>query len=289
MCGLKCWQALIFVCAHKDFSGMFTWDVAHQVALQSSAGVSWVSLALGAAGSRVFSDGLWLHGLCTAGALLRGMAGLSRIDKLSLWARGRSSGFLCEHNTGYLVRWETYLCENRKCERPSSSVVAADNVCVLIQCILSSAHLQVCSNLLISMEGTSVYKLQQGWCFFNSRCSTESAQRKGGASGALCWTESCSHCLVLSFFLFLQMHQHTAMQTNQLSPWEVSHWVAVQPALVVQAFEFTVHLSSCASTCVWSWGVWVSASSFHNSFLVVMIEINYSVSWCKQAAEKVKL
>lgn len=32
MCGLKCWQALIFVCAHKVFSGMFTWDVAQQVA-----------------------------------------------------------------------------------------------------------------------------------------------------------------------------------------------------------------------------------------------------------------
>lgn len=63
----------------------------------------------------------------------------------------------------------TYLCENRKCERPSSGMVGADNVCVLIQCISSSAHLQVCSNLLISVEGTSVYKLQQGWCFFNSR------------------------------------------------------------------------------------------------------------------------
>lgn len=51
---------------------MFTWDGAHQVALQSSAGVSWVSLALGAAGSGTFSNGSWLHGSCTAGALPEG-------------------------------------------------------------------------------------------------------------------------------------------------------------------------------------------------------------------------
>lgn len=51
ICRLKCSQALISVCAPKDFSCMFTQDIVHQVALQSSADVSWVSLALGAAGS----------------------------------------------------------------------------------------------------------------------------------------------------------------------------------------------------------------------------------------------
>lgn len=40
----------------------------------------------------------------------------------------------------------------------------------------------------------------------------------------------------------------------------------MQPALIVQAFEFTVQFSSCASTCVRSWYVCVSASSFQNSF-----------------------
>lgn len=47
----------------------------------------------------------------------------------------------------------------------------------------------------------------------------------------------------------------TAVQIRQLSPWEVSHRVAVQPALIAQAFEFAVKLGYCASLCGWFWDV----------------------------------
>lgn len=45
----------------------------------------------------------------------------------------------------------------------------------------------------------------------------------------------------------------TAMQICQLSPWEVSQGVSVQPALVAQAFEFAFKLSYRASLCGWFW------------------------------------
>lgn len=70
-------------------------------------------------------------------------------------------------------------------------------MCVLIQCISSYAHLQACSNLLISVESTSVCKLAQGWSVLNLRCSIEPIQKKGELLSALCWTESCG-CSVLS-------------------------------------------------------------------------------------------
>lgn len=56
------------------------------------------------------------------------------------------------------------------------------------------------------------------------------------------------------------------MQICQLSPWEVSQQVAVQPALIAQAFEFAFKVSYRASLCGWFWDVWISASSFQNTF-----------------------
>lgn len=116
----------------------------------------------------------------------------------------------------------TSLCENRNCGRPSRSVVAADKVSVLIQCIFNSTSLHTCSNLLISVGHTSVSKLQQGWSALNIRYSVEPALSEGGAFGCpvpqVSWTESTgwqsrkslwSLCLVLFFFLFLQMCQQT--------------------------------------------------------------------------------
>lgn len=194
------------------------------------------------------------HGSCTASW---GRWQAWGIDKLSLGAPGRS--IWCAEKRRHL----TYLCENRNCGRPSSSVVAADNVCVCLfsvfRALRISRHALIC---LFLVEGTSVYKLQQGWSVLNIRCSIEPAQREGGASGCPVLDRKLqSLCLVLSFFLFLQMHQHTqpCKHTSCLLG-------KLQPALVVQAFELAVQLRSCASTCIWSWDVWASASSFRNSF-----------------------
>lgn len=150
------------------------------------------------------------------------------IDELSLRASRRSRSTASSVNMAQGTwcaeegRRLTSLCENRNCGRPSRSVGAADKVCVLIQCISNSASLQACSSLLITVEDASVYKLQQGWSVLNIRCSMEPALSKGGVFGwpmpQVSWTErrgwhSCkslwSLCLVLSFFLFLQMHQQT--------------------------------------------------------------------------------
>lgn len=129
---------------------------------------------------------------------------------------------------------------------------------MLIQCISSYAHLQACSNLLISVESTSVCKLAQGWSVLNLRCSIEPVQKKGGASECPVLDRKLwLFCLVLSFFLFLQMHQHTQLckLTSCLLGKSVTELLCnqlLQPA-VVQAFEFAVKLSSSASACVWSW------------------------------------
>lgn len=104
------------------------------------------------------------HGSCTAVALPEGHGRpepeISCSSGNQEGARVVSSvntvqGIWCAEKRRHL----TYLCENRNCGRPPSSVVAADNVCMLIQCISSSAHLQACSNLRFSVEATSVYKL----------------------------------------------------------------------------------------------------------------------------------
>lgn len=102
--------------------------------------------------------------------------------------------------------------------------MAADKVCVLIQRISNSTHLQACSNLFISVDHTSVYKLQKGWSVLNIRCSIEPTLSEGGAFGCpvpqVSWTESTgrqsrrslwSLCLVLSYFLFRQMRQQTQL------------------------------------------------------------------------------
>lgn len=120
------------------------------MALQSRADESWVSLAVGALGA---GPAPVTHGSCAAVALPEGdgrpepeiscpsghQGGAEVISSVntvrSIW---------CAEKRSHL----TYLCENRNCGRPSSSVVAADNVCVLIQCISGSAHLQTCSNYL---------------------------------------------------------------------------------------------------------------------------------------------
>ena len=152
------------------------------------------------------------------------------MDKLSLRSSWRSRSTVSSVNTVQGTwcakegRHLTSLCENRNCGRPSRIAVAAEKVCVLIQLISNSTNLQTCSNVLISVEHTSVYKLQQGWSILNIRCSIEPALSEGGAFGCpvpqVSWTESTgwqsrkslwSLCLVLSFFLFLQMRQQTQL------------------------------------------------------------------------------
>lgn len=136
------------------------------------------------------------HGSCTAVALPEG-DGRPGPEISSPSGNQRGAGVVPSVNTIQGIwcaekrRHLTYLCENRSYGRPPSSVVAADNVCVLIPCISSSAHLQACSSLRISVEGTSVYKLHQRWSFLNIRCSIELHRGKVELLGALCWTESC--------------------------------------------------------------------------------------------------
>lgn len=157
------------------------------------------------------------HGSCTAVALPEGHGRPGPEISCPSGNQG-GAGVVSSVNTVQGVwcaekrRHLSYLCENRNCGRPPSGVVAADNVCVLSPCVLSSAHLPACSNLPISLEGASVYKLHQRWSFLNIRCSVEPAQRKGGASGhPVLDRKLWLFCLVLSFFLFVQMQQHTRL------------------------------------------------------------------------------
>lgn len=119
ICRLKCSQALIFMSARRDFSYMFSQDIVHQVALESSADVSSDSWLLQSFGS---SWGRWQAW---------------GVDKLSLGHQGGAEvvsfantvqGIRCAEKRRHL----TYLCENRNCGRPSTTVVAADNVCVCL-------------------------------------------------------------------------------------------------------------------------------------------------------------
>lgn len=78
----------------------------------------------------------------------------------------------------------------------------------------------------------------------------------------------------------------TTMQIYQLCLRKVSHRVAVQPAPVGWAFEFTIELSYFASLAGLGMCEFLHPLLEMPPFLVVMIEIKYSVLWHKQADKK---